>query len=207
MAPMTELEKTERRIRQQASDPRRSAFATRAMNAILILLGETEPSELPEITAAPSDFDVLIRALHRIAETEAMKARAPLLAARLRGLKMREELLSAHGGPLAVSRVASLLRVSRQAVDKRRKSGRLLAVNIGRRGYLYPAWQFEEQGLLGVMPSILAKLRDHSAWSILRFFLNGNFRLGGHSPLAALRRGKIEKVLAAVAEFGKHGAA
>jgi hypothetical protein len=38
--------------------------------------------------------------------------------------------------------------MSRQAVEKRRKAGRLIGVSLGRRGFGYPAWQFAERGRL-----------------------------------------------------------
>lgn len=62
----------------------------------------------------------------------------PLAAAWLRGLLARAQLLESEGGPLTVDQVARLLGISRQAVEKRRCGGKLLGLDTGKRGYLYP---------------------------------------------------------------------
>ncbi len=207
MEPLAALERAEGNVRRQADNLVRTLFATRGTNALLSLMTQTDPKELTEITAAPSDLEVLIRALDALAKSEALKARQPLLSARIRGLRQRQELLEAAGGPLPVSKVAEFLRISRQAVDKRRKAGGLLAVDIGRRGYMYPAWQLDDERVLASIPKVLAKLRRAPAWSKLRFFLTGNLRLGGRTPLEALRDGNLQQVLRAAEAFGEHGAA
>jgi hypothetical protein len=105
-----------------------------------------------------------------------------------------------------VDDAAKLLRVSRQAIDKRRKTQTLLAVRVGRR-YLYPAWQFGEAGALEGLAAILDALRGVDAWARMRFFLNGNAKLAGERPLSRLRRGDRTAVLSAARAFGEHGAA
>jgi hypothetical protein len=131
----------------------------------------------------------------------------PLAKARLRGAVAMRELLGADGGALSAAEVGALLGVSRQAVDKRRRAGQLLAVDLPRRGLLYPAWQFTEQGsTLPGLGEVLAALREHDPWARARFFVTGNDRLEGRRPLDALRNGELEPVLAAAGEFGRHGA-
>lgn len=55
-----------------------------------------------------------------------------------RGLRRRETLLPVEGSALSAEKAASALGIIRQGVDERRRAGRLLAVTVGRRGYLYP---------------------------------------------------------------------
>jgi hypothetical protein len=131
----------------------------------------------------------------------------PLAKARLRGALAQRELLAADGGALSGAELATLLGVSRQAIDKRRKAGQLLAVELPRRGYLYPAWQVTEAGVLPGVVEVLAALRAHDAWAQARFFVTGNLRLGGKRPLDRLRRGDVEAVLRVARTFGEHGAA
>lgn len=207
MTPLPALQKAERRMNQQASSPVRSAFATRAINAIVALLGQTEPKMLVEITSAPSDIEVLIRALMNLGETEAARAQAPLLASRLRGIAMRKKLFEAAGGLLSVSKVAAMLGISRQAVDKRRKADQLLAVNIGKRGFLYPACQFEDDRVIEGVAKILPEMKTLSSWSALRFLVNENDRLDGRTPIQALHQGELERVVGAASQFLEHGAA
>jgi hypothetical protein len=151
--------------------------------------------------------NVLSVLLERLAD-KLLPTSGPLTVARLRGQVAMRELLNADGGALAASRVAELLGVSRQAVDKRRKAGQLLAVALPKRGLLYPAWQFTETGTtLAGLAEVLAALRRHDAWAQARFFVTGNDRLDGKRPLDGLREGALEPVLVAARAFGEHGAA
>ena len=105
--------------------------------------------------------------------------------------------------------MATLLGMTRQAVDLRHTQGKLLAIDLGLRRKLYPRWQFTEAGVLPGLDAVLGVLRDGGAppWSCVRFFLSRNTRLGGQRPIDRLRRGDIKPVLAAAAAFDQHGAA
>jgi len=116
------------------------------------------------------------------------------------------ELLGGDDGALTVGDVAKLLDISRQAIDKRRKAGRLLGVEVAKRGVLYPAWQFIETGTVAGLAEVLALLQEHDSWAQARFFVTENDRLGGKRPLDLLRRGKRERVLDAARVFGEHAA-
>jgi len=104
-------------------------------------------------------------------------------------------------------KVAEVLGISRQAVDKRRRQGRLIGLTQGRRGYAYPVWQFEGGKTLANLEKVLDRLQDHDPWMQLAFFLNTNARLNGSSPLDLLRSGIVEPVLEAAASYGEQGAA
>jgi len=133
-------------------------------------------------------------------------ARDPLLKARVRAVLAQRELLDADGGTLSAAEIAEVLGITRQAVDKRRNAGQLLALEAAKRGYLYPAWQLGDRGLLEGFPEVLAVLAA-PPWAAARFFLSGNHRLGGRRPIDVLRKGHVEAVLAAAEMFGEHGAA
>lgn len=208
MAPqLPALEKAERRIERQASTAQRSAFAARALGAVADVMDATDQEALAELSAAATNLEVLTRALVRLVETRATEPDSPLRAARVRGIKMREDLLRAGGGVLAVSEVARALGISRQAVDKRRKAWQLLAIDLGKRGYLYPACQFLDEITLRGVADVLRVMKDHTPWSILRFLVNGNSRLHGRPPITLLRNSEIKPVLAAASQFLEHGAA
>ncbi len=182
-------------------------FATRALRAIASLLTFAKESELSAAAAAETDIDVLVRALESNSLATALKARDPLAPARLRGLKRRGELLRAEGGMMTAAVVAKLLRLTRQAVDNRRRAGQLIALQVGRRGYLYPAWQFTDRGVLEGLAEVLSALKVHSDWSRLIFFLNRNLRTEGRTPLRVLRSGDRASVLRAAGAYLEHGAA
>jgi hypothetical protein len=183
-APASAVEAAARALRA-SSRPGSSAFMARGLNALAELAGRLDDRAMADAAGAPS----------------------PFAAARLRGVSAAEELLAAEGGVLPVERVAALLMITRQAVDKRRRAGRLIALDTGRRGYAYPAWQFAPAGgLLPGLEATLAELVDEDGWMRAAFMLGPNTRLGGESPLALLRRGDVDAVRAVARSYGEQGA-
>ncbi|MEZ4239427.1 MAG: hypothetical protein R3F59_25375 [Myxococcota bacterium] len=162
------------------------------------------------IDLAGTDAEALLRALVEVAEADeerfaSIREADPLAQAKIRGLLARRELVQAEGGCLTGSDAADLLGLSRQAVDKRRQSGALLAVAIGRRGYLYPAWQFAD-GVSVRLPRVREALGDADPWSQIRFFVSPNSALAGRSPVVALRQGDDDEVERAARMWGTQGA-
>jgi hypothetical protein len=139
---------------------------------------------------------------------EALQANDELYQDALRrGRDAKRELLAAEGGVLTGAQVADLLGLSRQAVDKRRRSGRLLGVETGRRGFAYPAWQFTDNGVLPGLEDVLQDLSDHDPWMQLIFMLSPDIWLDEQLPLHVLRCGQLERVRKAAQMLGEHGAA
>jgi hypothetical protein len=206
-APSILVEASERVVRAGDSVGK-TTFATRALNAVARLTESLDERVLSEAAAAPTDYGVLLRALEVPAAQVVLRGDQPFAAARLRGLRYRQRLLDAEGGTLSASQVAGQLGITRQAVDKRRRAGRLLGLAIGRRGYAYPAWQLDERhGTLPGLEAVLSALSDHDPWMRQVFMLTGNTRLAARSPLEMLRSGEIDEVVLAARAFGEHGAA
>lgn len=193
-------------IAEHRGDALQTAFATRALRAVANLIADLEQSALRSAVSAPSDLGALLQAIGSEGALDRMRQADPLAAARLRGVQARLRLLEMEGGALGATAVAELLGISRQAVDKRRRSGHLLAIDRPRHGYAYPAWQFTEGGVLAGLGACLDALRDHDAWMQLSFFLTPADALGDEAPLAVLRRGDVEGVRRAAALYGEHGA-
>jgi hypothetical protein len=187
--------------------PLRAAFVARSLNALDRLVRALDDRALGEAVASPSDYETLIRALAEPGALEALRRRDPLFPGRLRGLLNRERLLAAEGEPLTAEQAARALGMTRQGVDKRRQAGRLLAVRMGGRAYLYPSWQLTPEGVLPGLESALALLREHDPWMRLAFFVNANAALAGETPLAELRRGNLEPVKRAARLYGEQVAA
>jgi hypothetical protein len=183
-----------------------SIFQVRATRAIENLVAILDPAVLGEAASAPTDVEVLVSALQQPAVLTSMLHTDPLAKAKLLGQIRRKELLEAEGGVLGPEQTGNILGIQRQSVDKRRKAGTLLAIELGNR-FVYPAWQVEGNRTLPYLEEILAALKDHDEWRKLSFFLNGNVRLGGKSPIKALREGHHEEVLKAARSLGEHGAA
>lgn len=198
------VEATTRVLQQTRKQPVKRIIMTRALNGLASLL-ELSPPE--DVADASSDLEVLLRILEMPESVRVLSETDPLAAAKVRGLRAREQLLNVEGGVVSSEQAADLLHMSRQGIDKRRKKGQLIGLSIGRRGYVYPVWQFVQGGTLPGLESVLSELRDHDAWMQTAFMVNANTRLNRESPLAKLRCGHLEEVRQAAREYGNHGAA
>jgi len=180
----------------------REIFGERSQRA-LDGLKTLDESVLARAVQSPNDFSVLLSALNSPAALAELRAQDPLAGARLRGLIARQNLVQAEGGALSSSGAAALLKVSRQAIDKRRSEGKLLALELGKKGYYYPSWQFGLKGLDAVM----AALQGRDPWEQLSFFLNPSAALGDRTPLEIMRTGKgdLDAVVDAAAAYGEQG--
>jgi hypothetical protein len=187
-------------------NPLQEVFFRRAFNALVHLSELSEPA-LKTAVSAPSDQGVVVRALQNPEALAPVKSADPLLEARLRGIAAKQRLVESHGGSISADDVAKLLNISRQAVDKRRRNGQLLAVELGRRGYYYPVWQFGDSGTLPGLENVLESLRDYDPWMQLTFFVAPNPRLGNKAPFQALAERRLEGVLVAAQAYGQQGAA
>jgi hypothetical protein len=181
-------------------------FQVRATRAVEHLLATLDSSVLVEAASAPTDTEVLLSALQQPSVLNSLLKQDPLAEAKLRGQRLRKELLEAEGGVIGPEEVGNLLGIQRQSVDKRRKAGTLLALELGNR-FVFPAWQVEGNRTVPHLEDVLAALHDQDEWRKLSFFVNGNVRLDGRSPLEVLRAGEYEDVLKAARSLGEHGAA
>lgn len=188
-APIDTVEATAHALGATANHDERSAFLTWVLRA----LAENE------ITGVEGLFDLL----ERPEALAALRRRDPLAPARLRGLRAKKQLLDAEGGAMCGRELAEAIGITRQAVDKRRLNGKLIGLNLGKRGYAYPVWQLGLDGL----DTVLAELRQFDPWTQALFMLSTNSWLEGETPLAMLRRGQLGEVLAAANHFGEQTAA
>lgn len=185
----------------------RAAFLARALTALSDVVGVLDDDALSRAAGAASDRAVLLHALEPASTAAPAPDDDPLFAARLRGIKARDQILGAKGGTLTVGRVAEHLGISRQAVDKRRRSGKLIGLDIGRHGHAYPAWQLEDRGVVRGLDAVLGAMLVRDPWLQAAFFLSGDPRLHGDTPLERLRRGDVDAVVMAARGYGQHGGA
>lgn len=188
-APIDAVEATTQVLDVIAKDQQRTAFLTWVLNT----LAENE------ITDVEGLFDVLERP-EALAD---LRRRDPLAPARLRGLRAKKQLLEAEGGVVSGRELADALGITRQAVDKRRLNGKLIGIDLGKRGYAYPVWQIDLDGL----GAVLAELDELDPWTQALFMLSANSWLEGETPLDLLRRGQLDRVLEAAKLFGEQTAA
>ncbi|PSM48185.1 hypothetical protein C7Y66_15725 [Chroococcidiopsis sp. CCALA 051] len=202
----TSLQKHVSQLRSLSSQPKKAALVDLVLDTVLQAIEQYPVERLPENPT--SGTQMLVKLMQ---ETEASRALLgtvdPLEMARLRGIAARERLLNAEGGSLSISQVEQLLGISRQAIHKRCSKSKLIALTTSKRGYLFPRWQFAENGILSGLESVLAALDESDPWMQAAFILNPNIWLDGASPLEMLRQGKIEDVLVAARASGEQGAA
>jgi len=176
----------------------RVAFRERAVREVTRLSNELDESALLQALTMPTDAATVAEGLSRL---ESFVTSDPLMAARLRGANRKRQLIEGHGGALTGAQAAGLLGITRQAVDKRRQQGKLIAVELDKKGYCYPAWQFP---LLDWIEPVLTHEFKNCAdpWVKLSFFLNPHGLLEGKTPLVYLQkqhgRGHAEDTVSAV---------
>jgi len=168
----------------------REAFRRRAGQAIDQIAKSASVEVLAEALAASTDFGAVARALRDPAAFPAAVPLDPLADALARGVVERERLAAMAHGLLSAEEAGRILGgITRQAVDKRRRAGQLLAVRVAN-DWRYPAAQFGATGEVAErLADVLHALAELSPWAVLDFLLTNDDALGGLSPLAALRRG------------------
>ena len=195
-------------VGDRAVKPIERVFMARSIRGVISLVLNMESSAVQKAVAESTDLGVLLSAMESKSGLTLITRNDPLTAARLRGLQMKLDLLERAGGALQPREVAVLLRMSRQAVGKRRMAGTLLGVPTGRRGYEYPACQFVDGGVVGGLAEVLSAFdEDVDPWMRLAFLMTANDSLGGELPMDALRRGEVNAVARAARIHGEHGAA
>jgi len=195
-------------VGDRAVKPIERVFLARGIRGVVSLALNMESGAVQKAVAESTDLGVLLSAMESKSGLTLITRDNPLAAARLRGLQTKLDLLGRAGGALPPREVAVLLRMSRQAVGKRRMAGTLLGVPTGRRGYEYPACQFVDGGVVGGLGEVLSAFdEDVDAWMRLAFLMTANDSLGGKVPMDVLRRGEVDAVVRAARIHGEHGAA
>jgi hypothetical protein len=188
-------------------DPVRNVAAKRSWRALRRVFLSAAIQDVEDVASQGSDLGVVVRALEQPEVIETLNESDPFAAARLRGVRERERLLLEEGGTWTAEQVAKHLHLTRQTVNLRRKQGILLALDAGRHGFRYPAWQFPRSGVIEGLAEILAALEHVDPWLRQAFMLGKNARLGEKRPVDLLRNGAIAPIVKAASAFGEHGAA
>ena len=192
--------------RLDEKDALQTAVLARVDEGLQQIVTSATREHLYAALSTKSPIDALIYMVSRdSAVAQAVTAvEDPLRAAKARSAERMAALLTAEGGPLGVEAVASRLRITRAAVDKRRRAGTLIGLDDGGRAVIYPGWQFTETGSLSGLEDVLRHLTVHDPWMRLEFFLSPDPDLGTR-PLDALRSGRREAVIAAARRYGRQG--
>jgi hypothetical protein len=207
-APIVEvLIETFKAVNEVGSDSAQTVVLVRGIRALIKLITEAK-DEVSGTAFAATDLEALVSLLQEPTAQALLSGYDPLAKAKIRGLAAQSKLLAAEGGCVSSHEAAELIGLSPQAVDKARKKGQLIAFPRGQNRYAYPHWQFEQgHALKGLKEVLQALAAEATPWVKAGFILGKNSRLGERRPLDLLRKGKIDKVIAAAKSFGEHGAA
>jgi hypothetical protein len=206
--PPPEMPEWLERVRSavEGEAPAMRALMMRAIAAVLKFHGLSETA-MVDAASAPTDLAVLVRALSSGEMLDDLKTTEPLARAFIRGIEAKRALIEGRGGSLTSEKAAEILGITRQAVDKRRRTGKLIGLTTGRYGFRYPVWQFAETGTVPGLEEVLAALGSHDEWMQAAFLISPNPRLGDQPPVEVLKAGGIDRVLNAAEAYGEHGAA
>lgn len=133
----------------------------------------------------------------------------PLAQAMANSARRRRELLVEAGRGRSTAAVANALGTTRQAVDKRRRTGTLLAVPMPTGEWVFPMAQFQPDGRpLEGLADALRAFSIQDPWMRLAEMLAPDEDLGGRSVFQALRedgREALPTIRRALAGVGEHG--
>ena len=183
------------------------AFLQRSSKALEHAVALASPEALKSALEAATGAGGVAALLSDLAPLDAsVGVLDPFVEALARGARIKQELLQEAGGGLTSEQVAKALGMTRQGVDKRRTRGALLAVSTGSGDYLYPACQFDADGVIEGFSEVLRAFSLRNPWTQLSALLAASPALGGKSMLKALQAGEIEKVVAVAESLGEQGA-
>jgi hypothetical protein len=165
------------------------AFIRRTAHAIERLATQADEAILVEAMGAPTDFGTLARVLTDFgAIGRAVAEIDPDAVDLAREIEHREVVVRRAGGMLSAEDAGKLLRMSRQGVDKRRRSKALLAVRQGG-DWLYPRAQFHEHEAIPGLADVIRGFEASGPWVTLEFLVTEDDVLGGLTPREALLKG------------------
>jgi hypothetical protein len=183
-------------------DARRALFRRLARLSARLTLSLQSREELLAIASCNDDIEMLGEILNAAPEWARadLTRMQPIHRARMRGALRRAEILS-DPEMLSAEAAGREIGISRQAIDKRRRNGALLALPAGK-DYRYPAWQFAGGAALPGLKDVLRTLGDIGPWTTYRFFTSPSFTLGGRTPADTLKsKAALGRVLQAAERF------
>ncbi|MBY5892257.1 helix-turn-helix domain-containing protein [Rhizobium leguminosarum] len=179
---------------QEEPNSIRTAFLRRATSALERISANVPAKDLADALSAPTDAGSLAQLLSRSDMVgAAINDLDPLVPALARNVEHRQNLVERAGGTVSAEDAGRMLGISRQAVDKRRRAGTLLAVREGS-NWRYPLCQFDQGEVIAGISDVVRDFAAAGPWIALDFLLAADTALGGRTALQALRDGDREAV-------------
>ncbi|MGO7210552.1 helix-turn-helix domain-containing protein [Rhizobium ruizarguesonis] len=172
---------------QEEPNSIRTAFLRRATSALERISANVPAKDLADALSAPTDAGSLAQLLSRSDMVgAAINELDPLVPALARNVEHRQNLVERAGGTMSAEDAGRMLGISRQAVDKRRRAGTLLAVREGS-DWRYPFCQLDQGEVIGGISDVVRGFAAAGPWIALDFLLAADTALGGRTALQALR--------------------
>lgn len=187
-----------------SGDQMHRALLLRYVRAVEQLVQKMPNDLIMSTISAPSDFGALVRALSDPRILEPSRRTDPLAGAVGRSINHRDRLRQTAGEILSSSQVEELLGIKRQAIDKRRKTHKLLALRMGS-DWSYPALQFDGGEILFGLESILTAHAEKDPWVILDILLASDEALRGRTLLQAMQEKDERAIARHIAQAGGDG--
>ena len=187
-------------------DSSRGRLVRKVVKEALQLVDRLSASEARAIQKQSDKGSILERVARSAGGPAAIDA-SPLFAARVRGDALKLELIKQAGGLLSAKDAARLLGITTQALHKRYRSQALIAIRTPTGDLGYPAFQFETDSMTQGVAEVLRHLQIEDAIMSLSFMLTALPELGGLTPVAAIRAGRVADARTAATHFGEQGAA
>lgn len=169
---------------------------------VLVGMPEQQLRELahryaPTLELEPEAAEDLRRLRVLLDGIEAAQVRArnlhALENARQRAATIKHDLV-AKGELVSADDLGKALGISRQAVHKGAKAGRLFAIEAGGREHYFPTFLADQDLRANGLEEVLSILANETGWSKWLFFTMPSGTLGGATPLEALRQRRREAV-------------
>lgn len=163
-------------VRVSDRDPLHRIALNRALYALTDLIHQMDEASLERATSKPNHFEFLFEVLQSSLTVSEAKENA-VYQALLRGVRAKQQLLEMNGGCVGPGELGEVLGITRQAVDKQRRKGKLVAVQTSARGWLYPLWQVRDGRKIRGLEEVLDVLHGQEPWMVFQFFLVPSPRL------------------------------
>jgi hypothetical protein len=185
------------------TDDIRKAFARRLHEVVDRLAESADAQLMLKVLSMADPLSGMGVVMQHAAIAEAVDARDPLAAARLRGIDARQRLIEDAGGLLRLSEAAERLGVTPQAVTGRRMRGTILAVPMANGEWVYPVCQFGDYDLVPGMDAFLKSFDDDAdPWTRLSVLLATSRRFG-KSALDLLKEGRDDDARTIAGSYGE----
>jgi hypothetical protein len=113
------------------------------------------------------------------------------------GIEVAQRLQAAEGGAWTANELEKIFKLSPATLHRRRKEHRIIYWRDAKHDFHYPKWQFTQSGALrSGIQDILETLNSDDEWRMMRYFLTSRKNLRNETPLALLRAGRKDDVIA-----------